>query len=77
MTSSAAGESGLLVQPGNSEGLAEALVRLLDDPGWAAQLGVRGRRRVERLFDARVWAENLRTLYERAMARRPDGRRAA
>ena len=52
-------------------------MRLLDDPGWAAQLGVRGAAAVERLFDARVWAENLRSLYERAIARRPDGRRAA
>ena len=71
------GETGLLVEPGNSDGLAHALIRLLDDPGCAAQLGVRGRRRVERLFDARIWAENLRDTYERAIAGRAGGGRAA
>lgn len=71
------GETGLLVEPGDSAGLAAALTRLLDDPGWAGQLGGQGRRRVEQLFDARIWADHLRTLYERAIARRADGRRAA
>ena len=71
------GETGLLVEPGNSDDLAKALLRLLDDPGCAAQLGVRGRRRVERLFDARIWAENLRDLYERAISGRAGGGRAA
>jgi hypothetical protein len=32
---------------------------------------------MEQLFDARGWAENLRTLYERTIARRASGRRAA
>ena len=71
------GETGLLAEPGNSDDLAKALLRLLDDPGSAAQLGVRGRRRVKQLFDARIWAENLRDLYELAISRRAGGGQAA
>jgi glycosyltransferase involved in cell wall biosynthesis len=71
------GRTGILVPPGNSEGITNALLRLLDDPGLATQLGARGRRRIERLFDARTWAENLRSCYERAVAAHSVGRRAA
>jgi glycosyltransferase involved in cell wall biosynthesis len=71
------GRTGILVPPGNSEGITNALLRLLDDTGLATQLGARGRRRIERLFDARTWAENLRSCYERAVAAHSVGRRAA
>jgi glycosyltransferase involved in cell wall biosynthesis len=60
-------ETGLLVPPGDSDALAAAIVRLLDEPALARQYGSAGRLRVQRLFDAHLWAANLRTVYERAI----------
>jgi glycosyltransferase involved in cell wall biosynthesis len=71
------GQTGLLVEPGNCAQIGSALLRLLGDPACADQLGQAGRFRMEDLFDARGWAENLRALYERTIARRGGGRRAA
>ncbi|MFT4166301.1 MAG: glycosyltransferase family 4 protein [Microlunatus sp.] len=61
------GETGLLVEPGDSAGIAASINRLLDDPTLAQQLGRNARRRMEELFDARVWATNLRHVYESAI----------
>lgn len=41
------GETGLVVEPEDVGGLSDAMVRLLADPSYAAQLGAAGRRRVE------------------------------
>ncbi|HEY8600717.1 MAG TPA: glycosyltransferase family 4 protein [Thermomicrobiales bacterium] len=41
------GETGVLVPPDDPELLAGALLRLLDDPAYAARLGAAGRRRTE------------------------------
>ena len=71
------GQTGLLVEPGNCAQIGSALLRLLGDPACADQLGQAGRLRMEDLFDACGWAENLRALYERTIARRGGGRRAA
>ena len=69
------GETGLLVRSGDSDGIAVAVLQLLDDPDLAARMGLAGRIRMERLFDARAWAENLRELYEEAIARSPESGR--
>jgi len=44
------GETGLLTEPEDSAGLAEAIAALLDHPEQATRMGWRGRRRVEDLF---------------------------
>jgi glycosyltransferase involved in cell wall biosynthesis len=41
------GETGVLVPPDDSSALADALVRILEQPDYAASLGAAGRRRVE------------------------------
>jgi len=62
------GQTGLLVPPGDERALAAAILNLLDNPERARKLGVAGRRRMEHLFDATLWARNLRTVYEHAIA---------
>src|SRR5205807_392412 len=44
------GETGLLVQPGDANALASALVKLLHDRDWASRLGQHGRMRLDRQF---------------------------
>lgn len=53
------GESGLLVPPGDTIALTEALSRLLDDPDLRRRLGRRGRQRVLADFDAERNAKRL------------------
>lgn len=69
------GETGLLVRPGDDEGIAQAVLRLLDDPALGTKLGLAGRERMERLFEARIWAANLRDLYERVLREQRGPRR--
>ncbi|MBS7627114.1 glycosyltransferase family 4 protein, partial [Candidatus Bathyarchaeota archaeon] len=44
-------ETGILVNPRDHKGLAEAIVKLLRDPDLRREMGEEGRRRVERLFN--------------------------
>lgn len=53
------GETGLLVEPRDVEGLASALERLLQDGGLRRRLGAAGREKVEREFDLRKSAAIL------------------
>ena len=53
---------GLLVPPGDPTALADAIERLVADPGLRARLGAAARRRIEREFDL---ATNARTILER------------
>ncbi len=48
------GETGYLVEPGNSAALAGAMEKILRDPESGARLGRAGRRRAEELFDLRA-----------------------
>ena len=60
--------SGLLVTPGSSEELAEALIRLASDHELRRRLGEEGRRKIERDFDLHVNAGRLVTLFGEATA---------
>jgi glycosyltransferase involved in cell wall biosynthesis len=57
------GVSGLLVQPGNAEELAENLDRILGDSELRARLAYEGRRVAERVFDIRNATESLVRLF--------------
>lgn len=57
------GRTGLLAAPGDPRSLAEALDRLLSDPGLAAQLAAAARRKIEDEFDVDRSAEALRALF--------------
>lgn len=59
----ARGETGLLVGPGDWQAVANSILELLDDPTARQRMGQAGRRRVEQLFDVRIYAENIQALY--------------
>ena len=59
------GTTGVLVPPGDSEALTEALVRVLENPDEARTMGLRGRQVVEAHFDVE---SNVRELYDRFVA---------
>jgi glycosyltransferase involved in cell wall biosynthesis len=57
-------ENGLAVEPGNAEGIARAICRFLDDPGFARELGERARQFVSRRYPQSRMIEETVTLYE-------------
>ena len=63
------GETGILVERGDSEGLAAAISRLLSDPGLRRRMGAAGRRRVQQLFTWDGSVARLEELYRGALER--------
>jgi len=66
------GVTGLLVPPGDSAALAEALASLLADPRKAEALGRAGRERWEREFSLDVFYEATQQVYDEASAYLPS-----
>ena len=64
------GVSGLLVEPGDSQALGDAIIRLLSNPEEARRLGEGGRRRVETEFTWHHSAEKLLIIVNQAMKAR-------
>jgi len=62
------GKTGLLVPPARPDALAEALNRVLANPGLAREMGQAGRRRVEALFSWASIAERTEQVYAEAIA---------
>jgi len=58
------GLTGLTVEPGRPDALAQALNRLLENAELARALGANGRRRYEELFTVRKMAEQVRAMYQ-------------
>jgi glycosyltransferase involved in cell wall biosynthesis len=58
------GEQGLLVQPRDPEALADAVVRVLGDPGLAAKMGSGARKRQVAEFDIGVTVRAVERIYE-------------
>ncbi|MBI4590319.1 MAG: glycosyltransferase family 4 protein [Candidatus Rokubacteria bacterium] len=65
------GETGLLVPPRNPEALAQAILRIIENPIRAKAMARAGRKRVEALFSIRVKVERTEALYRRLLARQP------
>jgi glycosyltransferase involved in cell wall biosynthesis len=59
------GQTGVLVAPGDAPRLADAIVRLLDDPAEARRMGANGRVRATRDFSAAHMTERTLDLYRR------------
>jgi glycosyltransferase involved in cell wall biosynthesis len=64
------GVTGLLVEPGRPAEVAAALIEVLGNPAWAAQLGERGRIRAQRCFSAERMARETLALYAAVWNRR-------
>ena len=64
------GVCGLLVEPGDSQALADAIIRLLSNSEEARRLGEGGRRRVETEFTWHHSAEKLLTIVNQAIKAR-------
>jgi glycosyltransferase involved in cell wall biosynthesis len=58
------GESGILVPPGDSQALATAIGRLLDDPALRATFGTAAQKQVEQRFGAKRQATDHIALYQ-------------
>lgn len=71
------GETGVLVEPANSQELSDAVTRLLRDPGEARRLGDNGLHRVRSRFTVAAMVEGYQAIYDarlgRASQRTPEG----
>jgi glycosyltransferase involved in cell wall biosynthesis len=61
--------TGLLLEPGDPDGLAEAVLRLLDDEEFAARLGARARQHIREHYSAGAMADAYLDLYSLALMR--------
>lgn len=66
------GETGELVAPEDSVGLADAVSRLLADPELRAEMGAAGRRLVAPKFDAETMVRQIADLYQALLTRHAD-----
>jgi glycosyltransferase involved in cell wall biosynthesis len=66
------GETGLLVQPGETRALAEGVMALLAAPDRARELGQAGRQRAERVYDVGPLTRRIESILEAAV--RQEGR---
>jgi glycosyltransferase involved in cell wall biosynthesis len=64
------GVTGLLMEPGNVDDLAQALLRFLDYPGRAAEIGARGRRMVQDSFSSEGMAAQYESVYRGCVVER-------
>jgi glycosyltransferase involved in cell wall biosynthesis len=62
------GVTGLLVPPADADAMAQALVRLIDDPAHAAALGRAGRAAAEARFSLQAMVSAYRAVYDRGLA---------
>ena len=66
------GETGLLVPEKNPEAIAEAVLRLLNNPEYARHLGEQGYAHVQKYFDWGLIMEQYEALYQKCVS--PDAR---
>lgn len=63
------GDAGLLIQPNDFYSVEKALEELVSDPAKRAELGEKGRNRVEQLFDVKLVANSIRRHYNELLSR--------
>jgi glycosyltransferase involved in cell wall biosynthesis len=70
----AAGETGVLVPPGDAVALADAIAAMLSNPDRRIAMGAAGVERINAHFSWRVCAEKTAALYDDVLSRRRSGR---
>ncbi|MBD3387509.1 MAG: glycosyltransferase [Candidatus Altiarchaeales archaeon] len=66
------GDAGLLVEPGNPERLANAILRILSDDSYAENLGSKAVKRVGELFTRDVVCERILEVYKSGVVKDKD-----
>jgi glycosyltransferase involved in cell wall biosynthesis len=61
------GTTGLLVAPGNSHAVAEAIERYLQDPEWTQRIGAAARGHITEKFDVSSLIQGVESVYEEAL----------
>ncbi|GJL65082.1 MAG: glycosyl transferase [Nitrospirales bacterium] len=61
------GQTGLLVPPGNSDALAEALERYLQSPEWANMIGAAAQEYISTRFDVSSMVRGVESVYDEAL----------
>lgn len=67
------GETGLLIPPKDSIALADAILKLLDDPELAREMGRKGRVRLEKEFSVDRMVSQTEALYDRLILSKSYG----
>ncbi|MCE7975803.1 MAG: glycosyltransferase family 1 protein [Nitrospira sp. NTP1] len=62
-------QTGVLVDPGDADSLAHAVLKVLNNPKWRAEMGEAGRARVEAAFTVSSMMEGLVSAYDRQLSR--------
>ena len=65
------GDAGLVVEPGDVQGLQEAMTRLIRQPAFAEELGGRAAKRVRELFGWPAIVSQHEAVYDKALRRSP------
>jgi glycosyltransferase involved in cell wall biosynthesis len=68
------GRTGFIVPPHDARAVADALARLVDDPGSARRFGEAGSERIRDEFSTRVMVERTVAVYETVIGDRPKAR---
>lgn len=61
------GITGITVEPGNVVALAEAMIRMVEEPGLRKSMGCAARKRLEREYTLEVMLERLMKLYKKLL----------
>jgi glycosyltransferase involved in cell wall biosynthesis len=64
------GRTGLLVEEGDVDGMSKAMIRILDEPGLAGQMGTAARERIRKNFTLKKHIDVINQEIEQAVARR-------
>lgn len=64
------GESGLVVEPGDSNGIAKAIMQLRKNPEYCQQVGVLAKQRINEVFHTDLSAQHTKDYFERLICLR-------
>ncbi|MBN2518220.1 MAG: glycosyltransferase family 4 protein [Candidatus Altiarchaeota archaeon] len=63
------GHNGILIRPGDSDAIANAVIKLLEDKKLAAEMGKNGRRFVQENYSVEKYVSHYERLFEEALGR--------